>query len=199
MFPIIGCGIEAVGLLLLGTMQVNTPLIVSALYMFLIGLGLGLRDADARRGGDERRPRRSTWAPPPRAPPSSARSAHRSAWPCSGPSSTTAFSTSCPSTFPPRCCGRCTTSRGTRSPATRSSWPRSPRPIHHGFVEAFSHSLTFMFLVGAPLAAIGFILCWFIPEAPLRESAYMSVGIEDGLADIPPVPDAGAASPTLRS
>ena len=40
-FPIVGCACAAVGLALLSTMQINTPLLLSSCYMFLIGLGVG--------------------------------------------------------------------------------------------------------------------------------------------------------------
>jgi hypothetical protein len=71
-----------------------------------------------------------------------------------------------------------------------------PAPIHHGFVEAFGHSLTFMFLVGVPFAVLAFVLCWLIPETPLRDRAFVSVGLEEGLAEGMPVA-ADTAQPVL--
>jgi hypothetical protein len=70
-----------------------------------------------------------------------------------------------------------------------------PAPIHHGFVEAFGHSLTFVFLIGVPFAVIAFVLCWLIPEVPLRDTAFVSVGLEEALAEVPPIPDEQAAHP----
>jgi len=49
-----------------------------------------------------------------------------------------------------------------------------PAPIHRGFVEAFGHSLTFVFLVAVPFAVVAFVLCWFIPEDSLRDKAFVS-------------------------
>jgi hypothetical protein len=64
-----------------------------------------------------------------------------------------------------------------------------PAPIHHGFVEAFGHSLTFVFLIGVPFAVVAFVLSWFIPEIPLRDKAFVSVRYEEQLADLAPMSD----------
>ena len=64
-----------------------------------------------------------------------------------------------------------------------------PAPIHHGFVEAFGHSLNFVFLIGVPFAMIAFVLCWLIPEVPVRDRAFVSVGVEEVLAEPAPIPD----------
>jgi len=198
MFPIIGCGIEAVGLLLLATMQVNTPLIVSALYMFLIGLGLGFVMQMLVVVVMNVTPQEHLGTA------TSSATFFRTIGASFGVAVFGAIFNNrlfheLPKYLPASVLRAMHNVSGNTIASNPKQLAALPAPIHHGFVEAFSHSLTFMFLVGAPLAAIGFILCWFIPEAPLRESAYMSVGIEEGLADIPPVPDAGAASPTLRS
>jgi hypothetical protein len=71
-----------------------------------------------------------------------------------------------------------------------------PPEIHQGFVQAFGHSLTFTFLFGVPFAALAFLLTWFIPEAPLRDRAFISVGAEEGReAETLPIPDEVATQP----
>jgi len=50
-----------------------------------------------------------------------------------------------------------------------------PPAIHHGFVEAFSHSLQVVFLVGVPFTIVAFGLAWLLKELPLRDRAHMSV------------------------
>ncbi|HZU78277.1 MAG TPA: MFS transporter, partial [Acidimicrobiales bacterium] len=49
-----------------------------------------------------------------------------------------------------------------------------PPPVHHGFVEAFSHSLGTVFLVGAPCCVAAFALSWLLREVPLRETAFVT-------------------------
>ncbi|HXQ18995.1 MAG TPA: MDR family MFS transporter [Acidimicrobiales bacterium] len=53
-----------------------------------------------------------------------------------------------------------------------------PPAIHHGFVEAFSHSLQGVFLVGVPFTLLAFGLSWLLKEVPLRDQAYMNVDRE---------------------
>src|ERR1700728_2330659 len=64
-----------------------------------------------------------------------------------------------------------------------------PPAIHQGFVQAFGHSLTFVFLIGVPFAAIAFVICWAIPEVPLRDRASLSVGLEEAIAEGAPISD----------
>jgi hypothetical protein len=56
-----------------------------------------------------------------------------------------------------------------------------------------------MFLVGVPFAIVAFVLCWLIPEVPLRDRAFVSVGLEgEGLTSAAPIPDEPAAQPAAR-
>lgn len=47
-----------------------------------------------------------------------------------------------------------------------------PYLIKHGFIEAFAHSLHVVFLFAVPVAILGFIIALFIPEVPLRKTAF---------------------------
>ncbi len=63
--------------------------------------------------------------------------------------------------------------------------------LRHAYGEAFTQALDRVLLVAAGVAGVGFILSWFIPEAPLRESvaaASSSVGKEAGEAFSMPAP-----------
>ena len=63
--------------------------------------------------------------------------------------------------------------------------------LRHAYSEAFTQALDRVLLVAAGVAGVGFILSWFIPEAPLRESvaaASSSVGKEAGEAFSMPAP-----------
>jgi hypothetical protein len=50
-------------------------------------------------------------------------------------------------------------------------------------LDAFARALHVMFLVGVPVAVVGFVLMLFLPELPLREAAHAGVeAIEEDLA-----------------
>ncbi len=53
----------------------------------------------------------------------------------------------------------------TQDPAQLS---RLPPAVHAGYVAAFAHSLEPVFLVAVPIAAVAFVLAWFLRELPLR-------------------------------
>jgi hypothetical protein len=59
----------------------------------------------------------------------------------------------------------------TASPAQLDALPPA---IHHGYVLAFSDSLHTVFLIGAPVALIAFVLTWFLKDLPLRDHAYLA-------------------------
>ena len=59
--------------------------------------------------------------------------------------------------------------------------------------------MTFVFLLGVPFAVVGFVLCWLIPETPLRDQAYLSVGTEESPSERPLVPEEAAALPASQT
>ncbi len=179
-FPILGCAIATVGLYLLSTMQVGTPLVVSSIYMFLVGLGIGfvmqiivvivMNVAPQEYLGTA--------------------------------TSSATFFRSIGGSFGVAIFGAIFNNRlfselrrylpapvlramhsvsGNSIASNPKQLAALPAPIHHGFVEAFGHSLTFMFLVGVPFAAVAFLLCWLIPELPLRDRAFLSVGAAEAV------------------
>ena len=42
--------------------------------------------------------------------------------------------------------------------------------VHDAFVRAYADSLETVFLAAAPVAAIAFLICWLLPEVPLRKT-----------------------------
>ena len=48
-----------------------------------------------------------------------------------------------------------------------------PEPIRQPLIQAFSASLTDVFLVGLPFAIVAFGLALLIPELPLRDTAHV--------------------------
>jgi EmrB/QacA subfamily drug resistance transporter len=50
------------------------------------------------------------------------------------------------------------------------------------YQHAYANSLSPVFVLAAGVAALAFLLSWFLPERPLREAAATSAGLEDSLA-----------------
>jgi EmrB/QacA subfamily drug resistance transporter len=65
-------------------------------------------------------------------------------------------------------------------------------PIRHGYVQAFSHSLQTVFLIGVPFGVAAFALTWLLKEVPLRDKAFVEVKIPTEAT-----PDAAAAARLL--
>ena len=47
-----------------------------------------------------------------------------------------------------------------------------PPPIMHGIIEALSRSIHSVFVWAVPLLLAGFVLAWFLPEIPLRDTVH---------------------------
>ena len=176
MFPIIGTAITAVGMLLLSNLGAGTSTVDAAVKMLVVGVGLGfvmqvlilaVQNAvsyEEPRGGDVGRRRCSgRWAAP----------WARRSW---GRSSPAAWATSCAARLP-AAAGRVDTA-GSLDPAVLK---RLPPPVHDGFVSAFTHALSSVFLVAAVVAAVAFLLSWLIEERPLRQTVETR-GLDDVFA-----------------
>ncbi len=188
----------AVGLALLSTLQVNTPLVMSSCYMFVIGLGIGfvmqiivvivMNSAPQEHLGTA----------------TASATFFRSIGGAFGVAVFGAIFNSrlfveLPKYLPAGALKALRTVSGNSITSNPAQLDALPAPIHHGVVEAFGHSLTFMFLVGVPLAIVAFVLCWLIPEVPLRDSAFISVGLEEGIAPVRSIlPDELDARPATR-
>jgi DNA-binding MarR family transcriptional regulator len=69
-------------------------------------------------------------------------------------------------------------SGGRLSPTQLHSLPPGVRDT---FLNAFTDSLSTVFVVAALIASVAFVLTWFLPEKPLRATAAAS-GVSDGIA-----------------
>ncbi|HLH58778.1 MAG TPA: MDR family MFS transporter [Streptosporangiaceae bacterium] len=66
-----------------------------------------------------------------------------------------------------------------------------PAAIHQGFVAGYAESIQTVFLVAVPIAALAFLATWLIPQVELRQ---WGAGAAAAAADIADVPMADAAS-----
>ncbi len=67
-----------------------------------------------------------------------------------------------------------------------------PPAIHDGYVLAFSDSLHAVFLIGAPVALLAFALTWLLKDLPLRGHAYLATDDPTPSGNAPGVPPEAA-------
>jgi EmrB/QacA subfamily drug resistance transporter len=161
-FPIAGTAIMVVGFWRLSTMEASTSGVERSLDMLILGLGIGLvmqvlvlavqNDVDYRNLGVA----------------TSGATFFRSIGGCFGVaicgaifSNRLADELSKLSGLPPSVgAGR----------VTREMVAQLPPAARAAFVSAYADALTTVFLVCAPVAALGFLLSWLLPEKPLRRT-----------------------------
>jgi EmrB/QacA subfamily drug resistance transporter len=164
-FPIIGTALMTIGLLLLSRLGPRTSGLVTSLYMFVFGLGLGsvmqvlviavqnavdYKDLGAATSG-------VTY--------------FRS---IGGSFGTAVFGSIFSNRLTAnlaRYLGPSGLPAGVRS-ATLSprELSRLPPPVHHVFIDAYASSLQSVFRAAAPIAAVGFLISWLLPERKLRKT-----------------------------
>ncbi|HET7173681.1 MAG TPA: MFS transporter [Nocardioidaceae bacterium] len=176
LFPIAGTALMTLGLYLLSTMTVATSTLLTSVFMFVLGIGLGgvmqvlvivvqgavgYRDLGVATSG-------ATF--------------FRS---IGGAIGTAVFGT----IFANVLAGRLVRYVGrTALPGGGAGAGLSPQvlatlpaPVHAGVVHAYSDSLGVVFLAVVPVAALAFLLAWVLPEIQLR-STVQAVGAGEGFA-----------------
>ncbi len=160
-FPVTGTAITAFGLFLLSNLGVSTSTAVTSLYMFVFGFGLGLVMqvlVIAVQNAVEYRDLGSA-------------------------TSGATFFRQIGGSFGVAVFGAIFTNQlrhnlehylGPNFPPAlvRSASPtvvaHLPAELHSGFIHAYADSLSTVFLVAVPIAAVAFGLTWLLPEVPLR-------------------------------
>ncbi|HEV3052843.1 MAG TPA: MFS transporter [Longimicrobium sp.] len=171
-FPVVGTAVMAVGLVLLSRMDEHTTLTGASFNMLVLGLGLGLvmqvlviavqNAVDYRDLGVA----------------TSGTTLFRL---IGGSLGTAAFGAifsmglraRLMATLPPGAAGGEGGGAGGLSPQMLASLPAGVRAL---YVQAFTDSLSTVFLTAAAIAAGGFLLAWLIPERPLRETVAATAG-----------------------
>ena len=164
-FPIVGTALMTVGLFLLSHLGPSTGTVVTSLYMFVFGVGLGCvmqvlviavqnavdyKDLGAATSG-------ATF--------------FRS---MGGSFGTAIFG----AIFANLLAGNIAHYlKGVTVPAGLSgasispaSLAKLPPQVHTGYVNAYAHSLQTVFLVAVPVAGVAFLLTWLLPELKLRKT-----------------------------
>ncbi len=160
-FPIIGTGVAAVGMGLLSLLNVHTSTLTTSLYVFVIGFGLGMvMQVLVLAVQNAVEPRVMGVA-------TSGSIMFRQ---IGGSVGIAAFGAifanqlkkNLAKTLPP----------GVHGPtsATPKAVNALPPHVHTLYVHAFSNALHPVFLVGAVISGIAFVLSWFLTEVPLRKT-----------------------------
>jgi EmrB/QacA subfamily drug resistance transporter len=177
-FPIAGTAILCVGLALLSGMDSTTTHIESSLYMFVVGLGLGLvmqvlvlavqnsveyHDLGVATSG----------ATLFRSIGGSVGTA------ILGSVFSSRLATQLKHTLPPSAAAAAGHSGLSDNP---EALKKLPPAIHAGYVHGFTNALGPVFVVAAVVAAVGFVLSWALQQRPLRDSVTASTGIGETFA-----------------
>ncbi|HZU66770.1 MAG TPA: MFS transporter [Ktedonobacteraceae bacterium] len=164
-FPIVGTALMIVGLYLLSLMNAQTSILLASLYMLVLGFGLGLvmqvlviavqNAVEYRNLGTA----------------TSGATFFRSIGGSFGTAifgaifanALTSNLASLASSLPP--------GFNLNSAENAAAIQHLPAALRAEFVHAYAQSLSLVFLVAAPIAAVAFILTWFLPEIQLRKTA----------------------------
>jgi EmrB/QacA subfamily drug resistance transporter len=187
-FPVIGTALMSVGLFLFSLLAPSTPLWVSSIYMVVLGLGIGCVMQVLVVAVQNAVPRSQLGTA------TSSSTFFRSIGGSFGVAVFGAIfnnrlAANLPRYLPPSALRAVHGSNISASPAQLDALPPA---IHHGYVLAFSDSLHAVFLIGAPISLLAFVLTWFLKDLPLRGQAYLSAddtmpgGSPPGVPTMPP-------------
>ncbi|MGH9029594.1 MAG: MFS transporter, partial [Acidimicrobiales bacterium] len=169
-FPIAGTAVMTVGMYLLSLMSPTTPTVVSSLYMVVVGLGIGLVMQVLVVAVQNAVPYNQLGTV------TSAATFFRT---IGGAFGVALFGTifnsrlfaELPKYLPASALRHITGKNISSNPAQIDAFPPA---VRHGYVQAFSHSLQTVFLLGVPFCAVAFALTWLLKEVPLREHAFVT-------------------------
>lgn len=167
-YPVTGTALISVGLWLLSTMDVGTSRLESSLYMIVLGLGMGMiiqvMVLVVQNAVEHRDLGTATAAE--------------------------SFIRSMGGAFGVAVFGAILTSRltselaallpvgGSADIGALTASPAAilglPAPVRDAVVQALANAISGVFFTAVPLAVIAFIVTWFLPEKPLRETAHIT-------------------------
>jgi MFS family permease len=168
-FPVTGTALIAIALWLLSTMNVGTSYWQSSIYMLILGLGIGMIIQVmvlAVQNSVEHRDLGTATA-------------------------TESFIRSMGGAFGVALFGAILTNRlmhnlldllppnSTVNPADLTGSPATiaqlPPAVHDAVIQALANALHVVFLAAVPLTVAAFVVTWFLPERPLRETAHVGM------------------------
>jgi EmrB/QacA subfamily drug resistance transporter len=163
-FPIVGTALMTLGLFLLHLMGVSTPIYLDALYMLVLGLGLGsvmqVLLIIVQNGVPHSELGVAT----------SGATFFRSIGGAFGTAIFGAiFSNVLVGNLANHLHGIALPKGFGSAGVTPAMLDLLPAAVRHGFVDGYAESIQTVFLVAAPVAALGFLATWLIPQVELRK------------------------------
>jgi EmrB/QacA subfamily drug resistance transporter len=176
-FPIVGTAVMAIGLMLLSRLDVGTSLALSALYLFVLGVGLGsvmqVLVLAVQNAVDYDMLGAAT----------SGVTLFRG---MGGSIGAAVFGTIFSTRLAHELRGLLTGSMAHQVSGggrlTGAQVALLPPPLKLRYEHAYVHALSPVFVAAAGVAALGFVLAWMLPERTLRQTAATSTGLDDSLA-----------------
>jgi MFS family permease len=186
-FPIAGTALITVGLWLLSQVGIGTSLIVAALYMFVLGVGLGCVMQVLVLIVQNAVPYSELGVA------TSGATFFRS---IGGSFGTAIFGAVFSNVLVGnlvRHLGNARLPRGLSSSSiTPAIMDELPQAVHHGVAAAYAESIQTVFVIAAPVGFIAFLASWLIPQVELRRGVGASPGSS---SDTPTESDLGGREP----
>jgi EmrB/QacA subfamily drug resistance transporter len=192
-FPIVGTALMAVGILLLSQVGVGTSLVVSALYMFVLGVGLGCVMQVLVLIVQNAVPYSELGVA------TSGATFFRS---IGGSFGTAIFGAIFSNVLVGNLVKHLGSARLPHGLSSSSITPavldKLPLGVHHDIAAAYAQSIQTVFIIAVPIAVVAFLATWFIPQVELRRG----VGTAPPVApDVPahPIAPGGVEVSTSRT
>jgi EmrB/QacA subfamily drug resistance transporter len=190
-FPIAGTALITIGLVLLAQVGIGTSLIVSALYMFVLGVGLGCVMQVLVLIVQNAVPYSELGVA------TSGQTFFRSIGGSFGTAIFGAIFSNVLIGNLVRHLGTATLPRGlSSSSVTPAILDKLPQAVHHGIAAAYAESIQTVFIIAAPIGLIAFIASWLIPQVELRRGVGAST---DSAMPAAPPPDLRAPEPAASN
>ena len=185
-FPIAGTALITVGILLLSQVGVGTSLVVAALFMFVLGVGLGCVMQVLVLIVQNAVPYSELGVA------TSGATFFRSIGGSFGTAIFGAIFSNVLAGNLVRHLGKAKLPRGLSSSGiTPAILDKLPPAVHHGVAGAYAQSIQTVFIIAVPIAAVAFVASWLIPQVELRRGVGASRGSSP---DTPTTP----SNPTQR-
>ncbi len=170
-FPIVGTALMTVGLLLLSRVGVGTSLAIVALYMFVLGVGLGCVMQVLVLIVQNAVPYSELGVA------TSSATFFRS---IGGSFGVAIFGAIFSNVLVGNLVGHLGTAKLPRGLSSSSVTPaildKLPQAVHHGIAAAYAESIQTVFVIAAPIGLIAFLASWLIPQLELRQGVGASPG-----------------------
>ncbi len=182
-FPIAGTALMTVGLLLLSQVGTGTSLAMVALYMFVLGVGLGCVMQVLVLIVQNAVPYSELGVA------TSSATFFRS---IGGSFGVAIFGAIFSNVLVGNLVGHLGTAKLPRGLSSASVTPaildKLPQAVHHGIAAAYAESIQTVFVIAAPIAGIAFLVSWLIPQVELRQGVGASPGPPPDPQTAPSVP-----------